>query len=162
MNVLDGESASPTAKSIHLTVHVSRLKPYVRGRSSHRPCEVPDDLSLDLDDPEVMRQAADPLPVLHESAEIVNGDTLYEVDDILDRREAPAVDSARRCVQYLVRYKEHPVVPDKWVYKSGLAHCARLVGRFERNRRREGGQPCSQLRRVHSPQVDGVVPEGDC
>ena len=112
-------------------------------------------MSLDLNDPAVMRPTADMLPGISKSAVIVNGDTLYEVDRILDRR------TAGRRVEYLVRYREYPVAPDRWVFKSALAHCAKAVGRFERNRRCEGGQPSSQRRRVHSPQGDHMVPAGD-
>jgi len=114
------------------TVHVSRLKRYTRAtmqRAARPPSDFPEDLSLDLDDPEVMAQAGrkDVLMSPH-AAEIVHGTAYYEVEKVLDKRSVKNP-RGRASWEYKVRYRGYGTEHDDWRPAKELK-CKKLIKQF--------------------------------
>jgi len=118
--------------SCSFTVHVSRLKRYVRPtmqREAKPPDDFPEDLSLDLDDPEVMAQAGrKDVRMLPHAAEIVHGTAYYEIEKVLDKRYVKNP-KGRSSLEYKVRYRGYGPEHDDWRPVKELK-CKKLIKQF--------------------------------
>jgi len=131
----ENDSSSPT-----LVVHVSRLKLFLPGRSVRDvpkpPSTVPEDLSLDLDDPGIMAKAATLDTFMPRSIDVIAGNSHYDVSHILDRKKVNSIRGPKP-FEYLVRFKDYPQVADKWLRKTDLAHCKSLVTEYDATLRQQ-------------------------